>query len=114
MDWLACRASRPAHAVVRFNAEPARPLRTAATSIDWVPDLGAQIGSLDWWRGVATCTALCVATWALAPGIKPLVGAVPPPLAGAEWDEARARGSPRSAKVRRPAGEWPPMTSSRR
>jgi len=71
---------------------PRVPLRTAATSIDWVPDLGAQIGSLDWWRGVATCTALCVATWALAPGIKPLVGAVPPPLAGAEWDEARAQG----------------------
>ncbi|KQN08231.1 M23 family metallopeptidase [Sphingomonas sp. Leaf28] len=71
---------------------PRVPLRTAATSIDWVPDLGAQIGSLDWWRGVATCTALCVATWALAPGIEPLVGAVPPPLAGAEWDEARAQG----------------------
>jgi len=71
---------------------PRIPLRTAATSIDWVPDLGAQIGSLDWWRGVATCTALCVATWALAPGIQPLVGAVPPPLVGAEWDEARAQG----------------------
>ena len=27
---------------------PRVPLRTAATSIDWVPDLGAQIGSLDW------------------------------------------------------------------
>ena len=74
------------------SPSPRVPLRTATTSIDWVPDLGAQIGSLDWWRGVATCTALCIATWALAPGIKPLVGAVPPPLAGAEWDEARAQG----------------------
>ena len=59
---------------------------------DWVPDLGARIGSLDWWRGLATCTALCAATWALSPGIRPLVGAVPAPLAGAEWDEARVQG----------------------
>ncbi|MGA1798354.1 peptidoglycan DD-metalloendopeptidase family protein [Sphingomonas sp. 4RDLI-65] len=67
-------------------------LRDRATRIDWVPDLGHRIGSLDWWRGLATCTALCAATWALAPGFRPLVGAVPPPLAGAEWDEMRAQG----------------------
>ncbi|MCK8457745.1 M23 family metallopeptidase [Sphingomonas sp. LB3N6] len=67
-------------------------LRIAATRIDWVPDLGARIGSLDWWRGLATCTALCLTTWALSPGIRPLVGAVPQPLVGAEWDEARAQG----------------------
>lgn len=63
-----------------------------ATRIDWVPDLGTRIGSLDWWRGLATCTALCAATWVLSPGLKPLVGAVPPPLAGAEWEETRAQG----------------------
>ena len=66
--------------------------RDRATRIDWVPDLGHRIGSLDWWRGLATCTALCAATWALAPTFTPLVGAVPTPLAGAEWDEARAQG----------------------
>jgi murein DD-endopeptidase MepM/ murein hydrolase activator NlpD len=67
-------------------------LREHATRIDWVPDLGARIGSLDWWRGLATCTALCAATWMLSPGMRPLVGAVPTPLAGAEWEETRAQG----------------------
>ncbi len=66
--------------------------RTAPSQIDWVPDLGARIGSREWWRGLATCTALCAATVMLAPGFKPLVGAVPSPLAGAEWEETRAQG----------------------
>lgn len=60
--------------------------------IDWVPDLGARIGSRDWWRGLATCTALCAATWMLSPGMpRPLIGMTPEPLAGAEQDEARAQ-----------------------
>ncbi|WP_375401816.1 M23 family metallopeptidase [uncultured Sphingomonas sp.] len=63
-----------------------------AARIDWVPDLGANIGSRDWWRGLATCAALCAATYALAPGYRPLVGVVPAPLAGSEWDEARVQG----------------------
>lgn len=67
-------------------------LRSAAAAIDWVPDLGAQIGSRGWWRGLATCTALCAAGWCVSPGVRPLIGAVPAPLAGAEWDEARAQG----------------------
>ncbi|MDP1028609.1 M23 family metallopeptidase [Sphingomonas sp. KR1UV-12] len=67
--------------------------RARAAQIDWVPDLGTQIGSRDWWRGVATCTALCAATWALAPGLnRPLIGNVPAPLTGNEWEEARAQG----------------------
>ncbi|MEG8018884.1 MULTISPECIES: M23 family metallopeptidase [Sphingomonas] len=82
----------PSSATLTPRESPVDILRGAATRIDWVPDLGARIGSLDWWRGLATCTALCAASWALSPGIKPLVGAVPPPLAGAEWDEARAQG----------------------
>jgi murein DD-endopeptidase MepM/ murein hydrolase activator NlpD len=67
-------------------------VRARAATIDWVPDLGSQVGSRDWWRGLATCTALCAATWALAPAFRPLVGHVPAPLAGSEWDEARAQG----------------------
>ena len=52
-------------------AEPSRldKLREAIDRIDWAPDLGSQIGSLDWWRGAATCTALCAATWMLSPGL---------------------------------------------
>ena len=67
-------------------------LRNTATAIDWAPDLGAQIGSRDWWRGVATLTALCGAVWAIAPGLPPLVGATPAPLDGIAWEEARGQG----------------------
>ncbi len=66
-------------------------LRSAAAGVDWVPDLGAQIGSRAWWRGLATFTGLCGAVWMLAPGIHPLVGATPAPLDGTAWEDARAQ-----------------------
>ncbi|MFC4846680.1 peptidoglycan DD-metalloendopeptidase family protein [Hephaestia sp. GCM10023244] len=60
--------------------------------IDWTPDLGARIGSLDWCRGAATCLALCTVTWMLGPSLNaPIIGAAPPPLTGQQWDEARAQ-----------------------
>ena len=82
----------------RARAAPAPPptrweqFRADAARIDWVPDLGCDIGSKQWWRGLATCVALCAGTWALRPDLGPLLGAAPAPLAGAEWDEARAQG----------------------
>ena len=87
-------AGRPFGRAAVVVAEPGAfdRARRHAAAIDWVPDLGSDIGGRDWWRGLFTCTALCVATWALAPGYRPLVGAVPAPLAGSEWDEARAQG----------------------
>ena len=75
-----------------LDRQPDLAPQTAPSRIDWVPDLGARIGSRDWWRGLATCTALCAATVMLAPGFKPLVGSVPARLAGAEWEETRAQG----------------------
>lgn len=64
----------------------------AIADYDWAPDLGARIGSRDWWRGLATCTALCASAIALAPGIgEPLAGIAPPALDAGEWDEARAQ-----------------------
>ncbi|MGP7794838.1 M23 family metallopeptidase [Sphingomonas sp. CLY1604] len=66
-------------------------LRGAAAGVDWVPDLGAQIGSRDWWRGLATFTALAGAAWVLAPGLRPLIGATPAPLTGTAWEESRAQ-----------------------
>ncbi len=66
-------------------------LRDDAVRVDWAPDLGAQIGSRDWWRGLATFTALCGATWMLAPGFEPLAGVAPAPLAGPVWENARAQ-----------------------
>ncbi len=67
-------------------------LRDAALKIDWVPDLGSRIGSLDWWRGAATCTALCAAAIVMAPPITaPIVGTMPAPLTGQDRDTARAQ-----------------------
>lgn len=65
--------------------------RARAAATDWVPDLGANIGGRDWWRGVATCAALCAALYALGPSFQPLPGFVPAPLAGTERDEAHAQ-----------------------
>jgi len=66
--------------------------RDRLAAIDWVPDLGSRIGSLDWWRGLATCTALCAGTLALAPGFRPIAASVPAAVAGTDWEEARAQG----------------------
>ena len=83
---------------LRRSLAPARPetraerWRSAVADLDWVPDLGVQIGSRTWWRGLATCTALCTATWFLSPGFRPVSGDVPAPLAGPEHEEARALG----------------------
>ena len=67
-------------------------LRHAIESIDWTPDLGARIGSHDWFRGAATCAVLLSATWGLSPGFaQPIVGNTPAALAGTPWDNARAQ-----------------------
>ena len=68
-------------------------LRDRAEAIDWTPDLGARIGSAEWFRGAATCLALLAGAWFLSPGLapRPLIGAAPAPLQGSEWDEARAQ-----------------------
>lgn len=58
--------------------------------IDLVVDLGSRIGTGEWFRGLATCLALCYAALSFAPGMTPVVGASPAPLAGAQYDEARA------------------------
>ena len=55
-----------------------------------VVDLGRRIGSREWWRGLATCTALCVAAGSFAPGFRPLEAPSGPVMAEAEWQEASA------------------------
>ena len=86
-----------------FARGPARyvpaipPFSDRLRAIDWVPDLGARIGSRDWWRGAATCLTLCAAAVALspaglAPGWQAIPGAIPVPQDEAAWDETRAQG----------------------
>lgn len=59
--------------------------------VDWVPDLGVHIGSLAWFRGLATCTALCSTAYALAPGLEPLASKQSVAVSADAWDEIRAQ-----------------------
>lgn len=59
--------------------------------VQLAPDLGANIGSRTWWRGMATLTLLLGTTWFLSPGIRPVMaldnGAMPSRL----HDEVRSQ-----------------------
>jgi murein DD-endopeptidase MepM/ murein hydrolase activator NlpD len=59
--------------------------------IDLAPDLGANIGSKDWWRGVATCIVLCASAYALSPSFRPLPAPAAATMPDDAWDEARAQ-----------------------
>lgn len=75
------------------------PLRQTAIRswVDWisemdlVPDLGEDIGSIRWFRGLGTLTALSVFALALLPDFGPVYGAQPPIPTEAEFEEARAQ-----------------------
>ncbi len=58
--------------------------------LDLVVDLGARIGSREWFRGAATCLGLCAAAISLGSGPRALAGAVPAALPESQWQEARA------------------------
>ncbi len=58
---------------------------------DFTPDLGVDIGSLVWWRGVVTCTLLCSAAVVITPSIKPLAFQSTAPSYGESWEETRAQ-----------------------
>lgn len=67
-------------------------LKEHLSEIDWVPDLGVDIGSRQWFRGLVTCLSLCAATIAMSPGFRPLPGHVPAAVSGDAWEETRAQG----------------------
>lgn len=82
----------PALAAVPGTALSTKLKRRFFADLDLAPDLGARIGSLTWYRGVATCIGLCALTVLMAPGFEtPIYGTVAPALTGAEWDAARAQ-----------------------
>jgi murein DD-endopeptidase MepM/ murein hydrolase activator NlpD len=58
--------------------------------LDLVTDLGARIGSKEWFRGAVTCVALCYAAWSFAPSFGAVPGFSPAPLADPQWEEAQA------------------------
>lgn len=65
--------------------------RGRLATVDLVPDLGQQIGSGRWWRGLATLGLLCGAAIATFPGIKPLSVRGGPVWDAADFNESRAQ-----------------------
>lgn len=59
--------------------------------LDLAPDLGANIGSPIWFRGLLTCTALCLMPLAFFPEVHPLPMSVPAPADGEAWEETHAQ-----------------------
>ena len=59
--------------------------------VDWVPDLGVDIGSPTWFRGLVTLTALCGFAISCLPDFGPIVGHSADPLSGYRADQARSQ-----------------------
>ncbi|MFN3389728.1 MAG: M23 family metallopeptidase, partial [Allosphingosinicella sp.] len=81
---------RPAPAAAPRRSFGTRPAGLLDRDFDLVTDLGMRIGSKEWFRGAATCAALCYAAWWFAPGLEPIPGATAAPLPDAQWEEVRA------------------------
>ncbi|ARS28831.1 M23 family metallopeptidase [Sphingomonas sp. KC8] len=64
--------------------------RAAIHDLDLVVDLGSRLGTREWFRGLATCLALCAAPIAFFPDFGPIRGAAPAPMAESQWQQARA------------------------
>lgn len=74
---------------MRQNDEPT--WREKFADMDLVPDLGEDIGSARWFRGLASLTALSVFALALMPDFGPVYGAPQPIPTETEFEEARAQ-----------------------
>ena len=66
-------------------------VRDWAEDVNLVPDLGQNVGSLTWFRGLATCFGLCATALYLSPGFQPVPGDSGPLLAPAQYDEVRSQ-----------------------
>ncbi len=68
-----------------------RPLQgRRATDIDLVVDLGSNLFSRRWWRGLGTLLLLCGTVAFLAPGFEPLAGGTPAPMGEVEAEQMEA------------------------
>ena len=77
--------------VAPMRAAPEQSWRDRLAEMDLVPDLGEDVGSLRWFRGLASLTVLSVAAIALLPDFGPVYGAQPPVQTETEFEEARAQ-----------------------
>jgi len=62
-----------------------------AHDVDLTPDLGQNIGSIEWIRGAATCFALCFAAISMRPDFAALPAAPQPAMSSASYDEFRSQ-----------------------
>lgn len=65
--------------------------RKRISAIDWAPDLGEDIGSGRWFRGLATLTLLSVLTLSFLPNFGPVYGAQSPMPTAAQLDIVRTQ-----------------------
>jgi murein DD-endopeptidase MepM/ murein hydrolase activator NlpD len=72
-----------------FGSRTAPPLKRGS-DLDLVVDLGVRIGSGQWFRGLATCSALCLGAWYMGPSFDPIPAAAAKPLSTAQHAQARA------------------------
>lgn len=72
----------PSHGLKALAARWAQ-IKATAQETNWTPDLGQNIGSLEWFRGLGTLCLLCTGAYLLWPGIHPLgaVARAPAPVA---------------------------------
>jgi murein DD-endopeptidase MepM/ murein hydrolase activator NlpD len=75
------------------SAEPGWKDRVAnwARDLDLTPDLGRNIGSVQWFRGAATCAGLCFVAISLRPDFSALPAAPQPVMTAANYDEVRSQ-----------------------
>ncbi len=85
--WLNRAAALPVARTARLREYA----ESWAQDVDLVPDLGRNIGSRTWWRGLATCTVLCATMLLLSPGIQPVPAAPEPELTRDHFDQYRAQ-----------------------
>jgi murein DD-endopeptidase MepM/ murein hydrolase activator NlpD len=62
-----------------------------AERVDLAPDLGRDIGTRTWWRGLFTCLILCALTISLSPGFRAIPGPVPGSVGERHYDQYRAQ-----------------------
>jgi len=65
--------------------------RDQLSDVDWVPDLGQDIGSFTWFRGLATLSLLCGVAIFCLPDFGPIEGHQPSALTGSQADNMRSQ-----------------------
>lgn len=65
--------------------------RDRMAALDLVPDLGQELFSPTWWRGLGTLTLLCGTALSFAPWLSPVQAYAGQPMNAADWQEGQAQ-----------------------